>query len=88
MTTLGELKAKEGETEFSHIPDWYEWERANVRKEVEDGTYRFESEVHIDALPNAKKFIHMGKGTLLHDMEGFTLKGNDKGEPFEVKIPS
>ena len=88
MTTLGELKAKDGETEFSHIPDWYEWERDNVRKEVENGTYRFESEVHIDALPNAKKFIHMGKGLLIHDMEGFTLKGNDKGEPFEVKIPS
>ena len=28
MTELGELQAKNGITEFSHIPDWYEWERA------------------------------------------------------------
>ena len=34
---LGELKALEGKTEFSHIPDWYEWERENVRKEIEAG---------------------------------------------------
>ena len=39
MTELGELAAESGETEFSHIPDWYEWERANVRAEVEAGRY-------------------------------------------------
>ena len=39
MTELGELRALEGETEFSHIPDWYEWERSNVRKEVREGRY-------------------------------------------------
>ncbi len=27
MSELGELEAESGETEFSHIPDWYEWER-------------------------------------------------------------
>ena len=32
MTTLGELKAREGETEFSHIPDWFAWQRQNVRR--------------------------------------------------------
>ena len=25
----------EGETEFSHIPDWYSWERRCVREEIE-----------------------------------------------------
>ena len=30
MSEYGELTAVEGSTEFSHIPDWYEWERANV----------------------------------------------------------
>ena len=34
LTELGELHALTGNTEFSHIPDWYEWERANVRDEV------------------------------------------------------
>lgn len=38
-TELGELAAEDGETAFSHIPDWYEWERQNVRAEIEAGTY-------------------------------------------------
>ena len=37
MDELGSLHAMSGETEFSHIPDWYEWPRANVRREVETG---------------------------------------------------
>ncbi len=71
----GEIKAIEGKTEFSHIPDWYEWERENVRKEVREGKYHFESVVHVDALPNADKFLHLGKGKLIHDEKGFHLEG-------------
>ncbi len=89
MTELGELEAVDGETEFSHIPDWYEWERANVRAEVEAGTYSSgELEVHVDTLPNAKKFIRLGNGTLVHDMNGFTVRGTDAdGDPFEMLKP-
>ena len=89
-TTLGELKALEGETEFSHIPDWYEWERENVRKEVEAGKYYFESEVHVDALPNADKFIHLGVAKLIHDMNGFHLEGyyKENDEHYKLDIPS
>ena len=92
MTELGELKALEGKTEFSHIPDWYEWERENVRKEVEAGTYSSgELPVHVDSLPNAKKFIRLGSGTMVHDMNGFTVRGTDvDGDPFEMikTVPS
>ena len=89
-STLGELKALEGETEFSHIPDWYEWERENVRKEVEAGKYYFESEVHVDALPNAEKFLHLGKAKLIHDMDGFHLVGyyKENDEHYKLDIPS
>ena len=86
-TELGELEGKDGVTEFSHIPDWYEWERDEVRKEVEAGTYHFESEVHTDILP-MDKFIPIGKGKLVHDMSGFTLTGEFEGKPYELKIPS
>ncbi|MBO4346570.1 MAG: hypothetical protein J5840_02915 [Lachnospiraceae bacterium] len=92
MSELSELKAKEGETEFSHIPDWYEWERANVRKEVENGTYSSgELPVKVDTLPNAKKFFYLGEGTMVHDMNGFLVKGTDTdGDPFEMRktVPS
>ena len=86
-TELGELKALEGETEFSHIPDWYEWERDEVAKEVRNGTYHFESEVHVDMLP-VDKFIPMGKGKLVHDLSGFKLTGNFEGQDYLVEIPA
>jgi hypothetical protein len=60
-----------------HIPDWYEWERRNVIKEIADGKYSFKMKVQIDALPNAKNFIDCGNGELIHEKEGFTLKFMD-----------
>ena len=89
MSELGELCAEEGETEFSHIPDWYEWERANVRREVAEGRYSSgELPVTVDTLPNAKRFIRLGEGTLVHDMNGFTVRGTDvEGDPFEMLKP-
>ena len=86
MTELGELIATDGETEFSHIPDWYEWERANVRREVEAGTYSFTSPAVVNALPNADKFIDIGEATFTHDMTGFTLTGEYGGEKYDLHI--
>ncbi len=88
MTELGELEAQEGDTEFSHIPDWYEWERANVRREVEEGSYRFHGKVRTDALPNAAGYIDIGPGELTHDLSGFRLTGSYEGEDYEVEIPA
>ena len=85
MSEFGELMAETGKTEFPHIPDWYEWERKQVKKEVENGTYRFESEVTVQSLPNAKGFISLGKGTLIHDRNGFHLTGEYDGEPYCVE---
>ena len=86
MTELGELHAVSGETEFSHIPDWYEWERAEVRKEIENGTYGITCRAQVDALPNADRYIDIGMATLTHDMSGFTLSGSYKDEPYTVKL--
>ena len=91
-TEFGELEAADGNTEFSHIPDWYEWERENVRREVAGGTYSSgELPVKVDTLPNAKKFIRLGEGTMVHDMNGFTVRGRDAdGDAFEMikNVPS
>ena len=89
VTESMELNALHGETEFSHIPDWYEWERANVRKEVEEGTYSSGVlPVRVMSLPNADKFIPLGEGTMVHDMNGFTVRGTDfDGDPFEMLKP-
>ena len=85
MTELGELEGVDGKTEFSRIPDWYEWEREQVRREVENGTYRLEAECHVDSLPNAKRFIRLGNGVLIHDMEGFCISGSGKYGEFSME---
>jgi len=88
MSELGELRALEGETEFSHIPDWYEWERANVNKEVQDGTYNFNAKVRVESLPNDKKFIvFKERGSLTHNMDGFKLTGEYESAPYDISWP-
>jgi hypothetical protein len=92
LSELGELSADSGRTEFSRIPDWYEWERAGVRAEVRAGIYSSgELKVHVDSLPNADRFIRLGEGTMIHDMDGFLVRGTDvDGDPFEMRktVPS
>ncbi len=85
MSELCTLKALEGETEFSHIPDWFKWERANVREQVRNGTYHIEDEVRIDTMPNSKGFIKQGNGYFVHDCNGMTLSGTAYGKPFVLK---
>ena len=85
MTEFGELNALDGDDKFTHIPSWYEWERECVKKEVEEGTYSTgELDVTIDTLPK-DKFIHLGKGTLVHDMDGFHVRGIDVDND-EIKL--
>jgi len=84
MDVYGKLHATEGETEFSHIPDWYEFERSQVRKQIEEGSYQFEDDVIIDSLPNAKGYIRLGDGHLKHDVNGFVLTGTEFDQPLHL----
>ena len=92
MTEHGELTADDGETEYSHIPDWYEWERENVKREIAEGRYSTgEMPVTVESLPNAKKFIPLGEGVMVHDMDGFRVEGKTAdGEIFRMvkSVPS
>ena len=75
LTTLGYLKATEGETEFSHIPDWYRWQREQVKQEILDGNYSLETDVKIGMLVDYKAIYMVGEGHLSHGVHGFTLTG-------------
>ena len=77
LTPLGKLAASEGETEFPHIPDYYAWQREQVRQEILDGTYRMEADVEIGMLVDFKALYMVGDGHLTHDLNGFTLTGCD-----------
>ena len=77
LMPLGELRALEGETEFTHIPDWYAWERDQVRQEILDGKYLLDKDVQIGMLVDTKYIYMVGEGHLTHDVNGFTLTGCD-----------
>ncbi len=64
----------ENDLEKIHIPDWYEWQRNEVIKEIENGEYSGEFNVCVEALPNSKGFIDLGYAKLSHKPEGFYLK--------------
>ena len=75
LTPLGELEAINGETEFSHIPDWYSWQKREVLKELENETYLIDTEVEIGVMVDFKAIYMVGSGRLVHNNEGFTLTG-------------
>ena len=77
LTPLGQMRALEGQTEYPHIPDWYAWERQEVRRELENGTYRMEADVDIAIMADFSAIYRVGEGHLTHDMEGFHLTGCD-----------
>ena len=77
LDPLGQLHALEGETEFAHIPDWYAWERQQVRRELEEGRYLLDIPVEIGMLVDFKAIYLVGDGQLRHDADGFTLTGCD-----------
>lgn len=75
MDAYGQLSAANGETEYPHIPDWYRWQRACVRKELEEGTYALDEEVEIAVQVNLNGVYMIGSGRLTHTQEGFRLTG-------------
>ena len=81
MDEFGRLSATAGDTEFPHIPDWYEYERHEARRQIAGGTYHLNVEVLVDALPNDKGFVHLGKGRLTHNADGFVFAVADQGGP-------
>ena len=77
LTPLGKLQALEGKTEFPHIPDYYAWERQQVRQQILDGSYRMEADVKIGMIVDFKSIYMVGEGRLIHDLDGFHLTGCD-----------
>lgn len=77
LTEDGFLKNLSGNTTFTHIPDWYEWQRDEVRKQLQDGTYKLDIDVDIYMLKDLKCIYKVGEGHLHHDDRGFYLEGCD-----------
>ncbi len=85
LTEYGQMQAVEGETEYTHIPDWYRFERDSVRKELEDGSYKLDTPVSIYMMVDASCIYHVGEGNLTHSAEGFHLTGCDGELDYQQK---
>ncbi len=89
MDELGNLEKKtedryvEDEVDFSHIPNWYEWQRMQVKKQLENDSYNLDCKVKVEALPNAVNFIDCGEGRLQHKKDGFYLTFTEYGDTEE-----
>ncbi len=77
LTELGEMKALDGDAAFTHIPDWYAWQRQEVKKSLEDGSYLLDTDVDIGIMVDFKAIYMVGSGHLVHNTEGFHLTGCD-----------
>ena len=75
LTELGYLKADNAI--FTHVPDWYRWQRQEVRRELEEGTYKLDIDVEIAMMVNFNAIYKVGEGHLTHTVEGFHLTGCD-----------
>ena len=75
LTELGYLKADNAV--FTHVPDWYQWQRQEVRKELEEGTYSLDIDVEIAMMVNFNAIYKVGEGHLTHTVDGFHLTGCD-----------
>ncbi len=74
MNEYGQLEEANNKQKRIHIPEWYHWERKQVKETIVAGTYQgIDIPVSIEALPNEKGFVSMGTGRLVHDMSGYTL---------------
>ncbi len=85
MTELGRMEAEEGASEFPHLPDWYAWERAEVKREIEEGRYALDIPVDMRMLVDAKALYDIGRGRLRHSEEGFSLTDENGRVLFEQK---
>jgi ribosomal protein S27AE/1-acyl-sn-glycerol-3-phosphate acyltransferase len=78
------LSNTNGETLYNTIRSWTDFERASVRKEIEDGTYRYEVEAIAWSIPTPKtKPYLLGLVHVIHDYNGFVLTGNYNDTDFE-----
>ena len=75
LDEYGKILSADGNAEFSHIPEWYAWQRQEVRKEIEQGQYSLDIPVDICVAVDTKRIYHVGEGRLTHNENGFVLDG-------------
>lgn len=77
LDEYGYLSATDGDSRFTHIPDWFDWQRKCVREELESGNYSVSYPVDICMANDITKVYSVGEGTLTHTSDGLHIVGCD-----------
>lgn len=85
LDKYGYLKAIDGNDTFTHIPDWYNYQKEEVKQEIINGTYKVDLDVKIYIMKDFKGLYDVGEGHLTHSIEGFKLTGCDGKLDFSLK---
>ncbi len=85
LDEYGALRATDGDTKFDHVPDWNDWQRESVRREILEGEYSMDVAVDIAMVIDSKGLYSVGEGRLKHSKEGFVLDGCDGKLHYEQK---
>ena len=88
LTTKGYLNCLNNEGKFNHIPDWYRWEREEVKQEIDSGNYQLNTEVDIYVMKGTKYIYKVGQGILTHNNNGFKLVGCDNKLNYTQSVTS
>ena len=83
--TEGHITDTGNRKSFTHIPDWYNWQREQVRREIDEGSYRIDADVDIYMLVDTKSIYKVGSGHLTHSSDGFVLDGCEGNLHYEQK---
>ena len=85
LDEYGELIGVKQDAEFTYVPDWYKWERDEVRAEIDRGEYRLDTPVNIWISTDTHGVFDVGEGQLVHTKDGFKLTGADNEINYEHK---
>jgi hypothetical protein len=88
LTEDGFLKGIGHDSKFDKPDEWIFWQKAEVKKEVESGTYNYEETVRGMSLPNRHKHAEVGTVSVKHDTTGMSIKGHYNGEDFRFHFTS
>ncbi|MCR5060104.1 MAG: hypothetical protein K6A80_03615 [Saccharofermentans sp.] len=75
LDVYGKLKGINVEPKFTHIPDWFAWEREQIKEEIEANKYKLDVPCDIAILKDSKALYMVGSGRLRHGVDGFVLDG-------------
>ena len=77
LDEFGALVNEGGETKIASVPEWYKWERAEARRELESGEYGVSFPAKIFAAVDTKGLYYIGEGEFSHGESGFSVKTDD-----------